>query len=236
MKETLKCVITDDNEMDRIILTNYLSNYPEIEIIGVFENPILAHKSIEKLSPDIVFLDVDMPRMSGLELRKRIAQIPICIFTTDHPEYAVVSFELETLDYLLKPHDLERFIQTIDRINEFVSIRKKAIQHETQQNEDKVFFIKEGHKKVRVVIDDILYLNALQNYTILITTTTKHYVLSTIGALLKETYFHSFIRVHRSYAIQKKHVISINSKEIVLIEGIKIPLGRSYKDQIDLLF
>jgi len=229
-----RCIIADDNELDRLTLTHYLSHFPEIEILGTFENPLEALNFIQNEKPDIIFLDVDMPGMNGLELRKKVSEIPICIFQTDHPEFALESFELETLDYLLKPYSFERFSQTIERINEYMEIRTKAAEFESQ-NEKTSFFIKDGHKKVKINVDEILYLNALQNYTTLVTPTEKQYVLSTLGNLLNEEHFQNFIRIHKSYAVQKKHIKSLESKEITLVNNTKIPVGRSYAENLEKL-
>jgi len=230
-----RCIIADDNELDRLTLTHYLSSFPEIEIAGTFENSLEALNFIQNENLDIIFLDVDMPGMNGLELRKKVSEIPVCIFQTDHPEFALESFELETLDYLLKPYSLERFSKTIERIYEYMDIRTKAAEFESK-TEKTSFFIKDGHKKVKINVDEILYLNALQNYTILITQNEKQYVLSTIGNLLNEKHFQNFVRIHKSYAVQKKHVKSFDAKEITLINNEKIPIGRSYRTQIEILF
>lgn len=229
---SFRCIIADDNELDRLTISGYLSHFPEIDVINIFENPLEALPAIEKEKPDVIFLDVDMPGMSGLELRKKVSQIPVCIFTTDHPEYAVESFELETLDYLLKPYSFERFSQTVERIKEYTAIRDKASQFEAQSGENYIF-IKAGHRKVRIFLDNILYLNSLQNYTVIFTPEEKQYILSTLGTLLNDKNFSSFIRVHKSYAVNRKHITAVTSKEITLSDGTKIPLGRSYKSTVE---
>lgn len=233
--EKFRCLIADDNELDRLTLLSYLSYFSEIEIVGVFAHPELALEVVQSTEIDILFLDVDMPGMSGLELRRKIKEVPICIFATDHPEFAVESFELETLDYLIKPFTLERFKQTMSRINEYMRIRKQANLFESH-NERNYFFFKDGHKKIKIDLDEVLYLSALQNYTSIITAEEKQYVLSTLGTLLKEDTFHSFVRIHKSYAVNKKAVSSIGAKEIIISNGISVPVGRSYRENLkDLL-
>lgn len=228
---SFRCIIADDNELDRLTIAEYLVHFPEIDIINIFENSLEALSAIENEKPDIIFLDVDMPGISGLELRKKVSQIPICIFTTDHPEYAVESFELETLDYLLKPYSLARFSQTVERIKEYMGVQEKASRFESLS--ENYIFIKVGYKKVKIFLDDILYLNSLQNYTVIFTREEKQYVLSTFSSLLSDKNFASFVRVHKSYAVNVKHITALTAKEIILSEGTRIPLGRSYKSSIE---
>lgn len=233
--KALRCIIADDNELDRLTISSYLSHFPEFEILGIFENPVQALEAIQNEMPDIVFLDVDMPGMSGLELRKQISEVPVCIFATDHPEFALESFELETLDYLLKPYTFERFSMTVERIKEYMNVRQLAEQFESEKSEE-AFFIKDGHRRIKISPHEIMALNALQNYTVIITKEEeKHYVLSTLGALLGEIHFQNFVRIHKSYAVNKNFIFSIDSKEIELKNGLKFPIGRSYKSSIELI-
>jgi len=229
---TFRCVIVDDNELDRLTIASYLSKFDDLEIVKICSNASDALLEIEQTEIDILFLDIDMPDMSGLELRKKAKQIPICIFATDHPEFALESFELETLDYLLKPYSFDRFSLCVNRIRDYMRIRKKALQYESEE-ERNIFYIKEGHKKVKIFMNDVLYLNAFQNYTMIVTLESKHYVLLSLGSLLKELNFQGFLRVHKSYAVNPDHIVSINAKEIILKSQTVIPIGRSYKENLN---
>lgn len=229
----LRCIVVDDNELDRLTIKSYLSHFPEIEVVGIYPSPKEALEAISVTNPDIVFLDVDMPDMTGLELRKQILNIPVCIFTTDYADYAVDSFELETLDYLLKPYSLERFTKTINRIKEYLEIKEKAAEFETQQEENE-FFIKEGNRKIKITIDEVLYLNAMQNYTVIVTNMKKYYVLSSLTSFLANNHhFSSFMRIHRSFAVNPKHLQEINSQTVILSNDDELPVGRSYKKNIN---
>jgi DNA-binding LytR/AlgR family response regulator len=172
-----------------------------------------------------------MPEMSGLELRKLAPEVPICIFITAHPEHAVESFELETLDFLVKPLRFDRLVQTVHRIEEFMEIRHKAALFESSIGGDAIF-IKEGHEQIKVKLHDVLYLEAMKDYTLIVTSDKRHCVLSTIGNLLKETYFESFVRIHRSFAVQKQFIEKIGTTEILLHNQQTIPVGRTYKDNL----
>ncbi|MDX6190956.1 LytTR family DNA-binding domain-containing protein [Flavobacterium sp. Fl-318] len=227
------CIIIDDDEIDRLTVLSYAKKFPVLDILGVFESAERALPFIEKEKVDILFLDIDMPGLNGIDFRKQALAIPVCIFITAHPEHAVESFQIETLDFIVKPLKQERFTQTINRIEEFMEIKLKASLFEASIGGDTIY-IKEGHEQTKVKLHEILYLEALKDYTLLITNKKRHCVLSSIGNLLKEDHFQSFIRIHRSFAVQKQFIQKINATEIVLNNNIAIPVGRSYKENLNL--
>ena len=232
--ENLNCIIVDDNEIDRLTVLSYAKRFPNLSILGAFEDSAEALVAIENNKIDILFLDIDMPGLSGVELRKKANQVPACIFITSHPEFAVESFELETLDFIVKPLKLDRFEQTVRRITDFFDIKNKATLFESSIGGD-VIYIKEGHEQTKVKLLEILYLEALKDYTLIITPQKRHCVLSSIGTLLKENHFQSFIRIHRSFAVQKQVIHKINTQEIILNNNISIPIVRSYKDNLNFI-
>lgn len=228
------CVIVDDDEIDRLTVVSYAKRFPVLNILGIFSSAQEALSTIENEKVDILFLDIDMPGLSGLDFRKKALEVPVCIFITAHPEHAVESFELETLDFIIKPIKFDRFAQAIKRIEEFMEIRFKAALFESSIGGDTIY-IKEGHEQTKVKLHDILYLEALKDYTLIITSNKRHCVLSSIGALLKEHHFQSFIRIHRSFAVQKQYIQKITTQEIQLNNNVLIPIGRSYKDNLNML-
>lgn len=228
------CVIIDDDEIDRLTVVSFAKKFSNLNIIGVFESTIEASRILDNSPIDVLFLDIDMPEENGLDFRKKMADVPVCIFITAHPEHAVESFELETLDFIVKPVKMERFSQTIKRIEEFMSIKHKAQLFESSIGGD-VIYIKEGHQQTKVKLHEILYLEALKDYTLVVTTQKRHCVLSSIGTLLKEEHFQSFVRIHRSFAVQKQFIKKINPYEVELNNNVLIPIGRSYKDNLNVL-
>lgn len=229
--KTFNCIIIDDDEIDRITVVSFAKRFPSLQIVGVFDNAEDALPILDNEKIDILFLDIDMDGLSGLEFRKKALQIPVCIFITAHPEHAVESFELETLDFIVKPVKIDRFTQTMNRVNEFMEIKQKAQLFEASIGGD-VIYIKEGREQTKVKLHDILYLEALKDYTLLVTSQKRHCVLSNIGSLLKESHFQSFIRIHRSFAVQKQFIQKIGALEIKLHNDAIIPIGRSYKDNL----
>jgi len=234
MMKKYTCIIIDDDEIDRLTVLSFAKKFPILDILGVFDSAEEALPFIEKQKVDILFLDIDMPELNGIEFRKQAMEIPVCIFITAHPEHAVESFQIETLDFIVKPLKLERFAQTVNRIEEFMEVRLKASLFEASIGGDTIY-IKEGHDQTKVKLHEILYLEALKDYTLIITDKKRHCVLSSIGNLLKEDHFQSFIRIHRSYAVQKQFIQKMNSTEIILNNNITIPVGRSYKENLKLI-
>lgn len=230
----LNCIIVDDDEIDRLMVVSMVKKFSNLNLLAVFDSAEKALAFIEKESIDVLFLDIDISGSSGLEIRKKALHVPVCIFITSHPEHAVESFEMETLDFIIKPLKLDRFEQTIHRVEEFMEIKHKAELFESSIGGDTIY-IKEGHEQTKVKLHEILYLEALKDYTLVVTQKKRHCVLSSIGTLLKESHFQSFVRIHRSFAVQKQYVKKFGPQEVQLNNNALIPVGRSYKENLSLL-
>ena len=164
----LKCIIVDDDEVARLKVQSVARNFPILEIVGSYALAQNALLEIDQQTIDVLFLDIDMPFINGLELRKKLATVPVCVYITSHPEYALESFELETLDFLIKPLQEDRFAVTVNRIKEFLDIRQKASLYELQFGNDFIY-IKQGYEQTKIHLHEILYLEALKDYTLLVT-------------------------------------------------------------------
>ncbi len=227
----LNCAIVDDDEIDRLTAVAQIRKYPELHLTDIFSSSIQA---LEKLNPqtiDLLFLDIDMPEISGLELRKKLTQIPACIFITSHAEHAVESFELDALDFIVKPIKSDRFAHSVSRITTYFEMREKAELFENTIGGDTIY-IKDGHEQIKIKLHEILYLEALKDYTLLVTEQKRHCVLSSLGNLLKDDRFNSFVRTHKSYAVQKQYINKISANELILKDKRSVPLGRAYKEGI----
>jgi two-component system LytT family response regulator len=230
-KNGYKCFIVDDNKLDRLTTVSFVRKYPFLEIAGVFDSAPAALEGADKMFPDVVFLDIDMPEFSGLDLRKQLAKVPACIFITAYPEYALQSFEVNALDFLTKPIQSDRFGSSMTRLQYFLEIHYKAGLLDHTLNEDSVF-IKDGHEHIKIQCYDIVYLEALKDYTGIVTRDKKYCILTPLGNLLKEQSFKNFIRIHRSYAIQKHFIRKIDPRS-VLVNDVSLPIGRTYKDTLN---
>ena len=230
--KAFNCIIVDDEEIDRLAVLSYAKRFSILNIVGVFDSAEKALNFLSTNSVDVAFLDIEMEGESGLELRRKALEIPVCVFISSHTESAAETFELQTLDFIVKPFKFPRFELMMKRLEEFMEVRTKASLFESTLGGDTVY-VKTGHDQIKVKLHEILYLEALKNYTILVTENKRHCVLSNLGEILQEDKFNSFLRVHRSFAVQKQYIQKIGSQEIELNNGNLIPVGRSYKDNLN---
>ncbi|GAB0154923.1 LytTR family DNA-binding domain-containing protein [Chryseobacterium sp. Alg-005] len=230
MITNIRCMIIDDDELDRLVLHHHLKQYENIEIVASFNS---AEKAIPYLDLpiDLLFLDIDLPGMSGMEFRKLAHKIPACIFISSHPEYAIETFELDTLDFIPKPLKTDRFHHSMQRLFDFFETKEKCDCFDALIGENSIK-IKEGGNISQVKITDILYLEALKDYTRIITQEKKHCILDSLGNILHKSHFDSFVRIHRSYAVPRHLIRSKNNHEVELVENIKLPIGRAYKGNL----
>ncbi|MGN7885056.1 LytR/AlgR family response regulator transcription factor [Dyadobacter sp. 22481] len=226
-----RCVIVDDDEIDRLTTLMYARKYPFLDIVGVFGSATEASAALRQMQVDVLLSDIDMPDVSGLEFRARMMQVPVCIFVTAYPDYAAESFELEAFDFLVKPIKPERFAYAMQRVQHYFEMKRKAELFEYSLGSESTVFIKDGHQQIKLNLHDIVYLEALKDYTRIVTTTRKYSVLSSIGNLLLEKAFQSFLRIHRSYAVQRHYIERITPQE-VHIGSYTLPVGRSFKNTL----
>ena len=232
--KSFDCIIVDDDEIDRLVVVSYAKRFPSLNIVGVFDSAEKALSFLEKNIVEVAFLDIELQNVNGLELRRKALEIPVCVFISSHSESAAETFELQTLDFIVKPFKFPRFEQMMLRLEEFMEIRNKANLFESTIGGD-VVYLKTGHEQIKVKLHEIIYLEALKNYTILVTENKRHCVLSNLGEILQEENFKSFVRVHRSYAVQKQFIQKIGNQELELNSGKNIPVGRSYKESINMI-
>lgn len=231
MKSTIRCMIVEDDELDRLVLHQHLKKFENITIIGSYDSAEKAMKDLS-LPVDVLFLDIDLPGMNGIEFRKMTQKIPACIFVSSHTEYAIDTFELDTLDFMTKPLKSDRFQHSIQKLFEFFEMKEKSESFDALTGENQIK-VKDGNSIFQIKISDILYLEALKDYTRIITSEKKHCILDSIGNLLHKNHFDSFVRIHRSFAVPKHYIRSKNTHEVELVHKIKLPIGRAYKSNLD---
>jgi len=225
-----RCIIIDDDEIDRLTVCAFARKYAFLEIMGMYDSPAAALKEMETTRPQVLLLDIDLGETSGLQLRRELIDAEACIFITSYPDYAVESFELAALDFLVKPLAADRFAVSMKRLEEYLQMREKSKLLDHSLHGDTIY-IKDGYDQVKVRSSEILYLEALKDYTTVVTKTKRYHVLASLGNLLKTPAFSGFFRVHRSYAVQPHFIQKISASEL-LIDGIAVPIGRTYKETV----
>lgn len=230
-EEKYNCVIVDDDIIDKLTTLSYVKKYPFLHVLETFDNPLDALNFSQNNKIDVLFLDIEMHEMTGFELRKKLVHIDVVVFITSHAEYALESFEASAFDFITKPIKAERIAKTMERIETYLTIKHKSELLDTSLGGDTII-IKQGYDQIKINLHQIIYLEALKDYTRIVTTTNKYCVLNTLGNLIKELAFSTFIRIHRSYAVQKYFIEKVNTNEVILQGNLALPIGRSYKIDI----
>jgi DNA-binding LytR/AlgR family response regulator len=233
----INCIIIDDEPLARKGLKEYIADVDFLQLTGEFDNPVKAMDTLAKEEPDsyrvqLLFLDIQMPKITGLDFFKTLKHAPPVIFTTAFPQYALEGFELNALDYLVKPISFERFLRAAMRAKEFYEVRQKNIAETTSgAAAAKYFFIKADNKLVKISYDDILFAEALQNYVVIHTSDKKYITYLTFRSV--EDYLPSdkFIKTHKSYIISASKVDSIEANDIQIGQH-HIPISRNMKDEV----
>lgn len=233
MAHSYPCIIVDDDEIDRLTVLSFVKKYPCFDITGIYGSAEETLESLAEEMPLVAFFDVDMPGISGLQLRQQLGNIPACIFISSYPHYAIDGFELAALDFISKPVRADRFEKTVQRISDFFELQQKAALLDEKLGGDAVF-IKEGTEQVKISLQDIVYLEAMGDFTNIVTEGRKYCVSLSLGNLLKEKIFTGFIRIHKSYAVQQHFISRIKAGQ-VLIKNVSLPVGRNFKHSLDAL-
>jgi two-component system, LytTR family, response regulator len=218
------CIIIDDEPLARELIASHLSHFENFELIASFENALKAYTFLDANAVDLIFLDIEMPLLKGNDFLKKLKNPPKIIFTTAFREYAIEGYELNVIDYLLKPITLDRFFVSIEKFNQIKTL--KIIEKETIDNH---IFVSSGNKKIKIIFDDVLYVESLKDYiTIHLENGISHHLKFNISAFEK-LLNKDFVRLHRSFIIHFKKLTAY-SKQEVEINTIVIPIGSSYKD------
>lgn len=222
----LTCLIIDDEEMAIKVIENHLRDFPDIKVAGTFQNPMAALSLIETETIDLIFLDINMPKVSGLDFLRNIKLKPHVIITTAYREFAVESFELNVVDYLVKPIPFARFLKAIDKVNNLIQL-EKGITAESQTKEQPHIFLKSNKKLVKVYLNEILFIESLKDYIKIVTTAGDFMILKSITAIQDELSSDQFLRVHRSFIVSIEKIKALEGNTIETANR-KIPIGRNY--------
>jgi len=225
----LNCVIIEDEPLARNLMTEYVRKVPELNLLNAFSNPLEALEALRTLSVDLLFLDVQMPEITGISLLKVLKKRPLVVLTTAYSEYALEGYELDVADYLLKPITFERFLKSIDKIMQRLEAEPKPLITTSEHSPTPTFvFVKDGTKLVKIQLDEILYVEGLKDYVTIHTTHQKITTLQRMKALEEQLPADKFIRIHNSFIVSL-NAIEVVQKNEVEIKGASLPIGDTYK-------
>ncbi len=227
----ISCLVVDDEKVARDIISSYLEQIPQMEIVASCSSAMEAFDVIHRQSVDLVFLDINMPGLSGLSFARSLNKDIRVIFTTAHREYAIEGFELRALDYLLKPISFERFFEAVNRYFEIAKSPARVV-HTTENAEtEKSFFVKADRKMIRVVLDEVTYIESLKDYLKIHTKEGVVITRETISNIEARLPRSKFMRIHRSYIVAIE-AISSYTHEYIEVADMMLPISRSYKQEI----
>ena len=225
----IKYLIIDDEPLAINVIKNYLEQIEDFEIINTFSNAIDSLNFLKNNTVDVIFLDINMPVLDGLTLIKSLENPPLIIITTAYEEFSVHTYELDVLDYLVKPIEFPRFIKALNKVNR--RLENNEIQHKKTNDRPYIFAKIDKKKMKKIFLDEILIIESLKDYLKINTTSGKFIIHSTLSDFTNLLPARDFIRIHRSYtvAIDKIDAVEGNSIEI---EGLRYVIGRSYIDEV----
>lgn len=232
----IQTLIVDDEPLALDILETYIEQLPQLHLVRRCENALEAREVLKEQEVDLMFLDIQMPQLTGVDFVKTLTNPPLVVFTTAYPNFAIEGFELNALDYLLKPVSFERFKKAVQKATEKLenkSARKPLA--ETEELNPDYIFVKADKKFVKVKYSDILYIEGLKDYVIIRTTTGRVITLQTMKSLEDKLPQNQFMRIHRSFIVHVDRINAIVGNMIEVIERNEVkqlPVGKNYRDEL----
>jgi two-component system LytT family response regulator len=227
----IRAIVIDDEPLAREGMKNYIKQVDSLEFVSAFSNPLQALKKLdsEKEKIDLIFLDIQMPKISGLDFLKTLTAPPVVIITTAYPDYALEGFELDVMDYLLKPVSFEKFLKSVNKAKDYIMLKRRAYDR-TSVSED-FFFIKCNNKFEKISYNDIDFIEAMQNYIIINAANKKYIVYMTLKSIYDNLPKDKFIKVQKSFIISVSKIDSIDGSVIKIGEK-SISISRDNKNAI----
>ena len=220
----VNCLVVDDEELARTLLENYISRLPHLNLVEKCANPLDALNVLQEKEIDMIFLDIQMPEMTGIDFLKSLHQKPKVIFTTAYSEYAIEGYQLDVVDYLLKPFSFERFVQAVNKAVDLLNSKPSS-------PEKDYLLVKSEHKVHKIKFEDIRYIQSMREYVAYFLPTGKILALNSLKRLEEELPSDQFIRIHKSYIIPFQKVTTLEGN-MVHIGDEKLPIGNLYKEEV----
>ncbi|MEB2776392.1 LytTR family DNA-binding domain-containing protein [Algoriphagus sp. D3-2-R+10] len=227
----IKCIVIDDEPLARECIVNYINEVDFLQVAGQGSTPLELTEILDKTVMDLLFLDIQMPQMNGIEFLKISESLPMVILTTAYPSYALEGYELNVLDYLLKPITFNRFFKSALKAKEQYMLQNQTLNTQQTLITDIYFFIKCNGKYEKVYFDAILFIQAMQNYVIIYTREQKFITLLNLKSVAQYLDANMFLQVHKSYIVSVPKIDRLESHEI-MIHDHKIPISRNFRKEV----
>lgn len=228
----MKCLIVDDEAHALDVLETYIDRLDDLQLVGRCTNAIEAYNLLQRESVDLLFLDIQMPKLTGIEFLKNIEQPPKVIFTTAYRDYALEGYELNVLDYLLKPISFERFLKAVSKANQKSATSSSLpVTTPEQAAEDPILYLKADKKMIKVRLQDILWIESLKDYVMVKTEEKEVITYQKISYLDEKLPEDRFLRVHRSFIISRDKIDAFSATQVEIGQH-SIPIGRNYKVEV----
>lgn len=226
----MTCIVVDDEPLARQGMELNIANVSGLQLLGSFSNALAASDFLRKTNVDLMFLDINMPELSGLDFLKSLRDAPLVIFTTAYPQYALESYELDAIDYLVKPIRIERFLKAVNKAeNHLRLLQQDNSNSQVEKIEDDFVYIKADRKFFKIYFKDILYIEGLKDYVVIYSKDNKIITSMNVKTIAAQLPPSIFARVSKSYIVNTLHITSFDN-EIIYIQQTEIPLGQSFKD------
>jgi DNA-binding LytR/AlgR family response regulator len=227
----LTCIIIDDEPLAREVLETLVGLRDDLQLLATCQNALEGFQALQNHAPDLMFLDIQMPQMTGIEFLKSLKNPPKVIFTTAYSQYAMEGFELNVVDYLLKPISKARFDTAVDKAVKSLTPQAESYAVASVAPTDDYIYVKADKKLVRVRFDEILYIEGLKDYVLIKTQTARIVSLQTMKSLEDKLPHDKFFRIHRSFIVALMHIESIDGTTVTIAKQ-ELPIGKNYKDEL----
>lgn len=221
----MRCIIIEDQPPAQRILKKYIADLGTLNLVGTFPDAIQALTFCQKEPVDLIFLDIHLPKISGMEFLKTLVHPPHIILTTAFPDYALESYEFNVVDYLLKPFSFQRFVQAVTKIESSNTAPASA-----ENSKPAPIFVKSGYEHIKIRPEEILYIRSDADYTEIHLPQQRYLSQWTLQEWLDHLDPSTFMRIHKSYILQIEHIEKVSGNQVTLAGGIHLPIGRVYKE------
>ena len=226
----MKCIIVDDEPIARKGIRSLVARVPELELLEMFNNASSAADYLTNHPVELIFLDIQMPGVTGIEFARDVPKTTLIIFTTAYTEFALDSYEVDAVDYLVKPIEFERFRKAVDKALNYYSLLTNGEKEDIEQVEDDYLFVKSERRYFKVNFEDILFIEGLKDYVILQLTDQRVITKMSLKAIHEQLPRHTFFRINKSYIVNTLHINSFDNND-VFIRMHEIAIGNSYREE-----